>query len=156
MADPERLGRVAQMFLARGNIGDDIEGDVRATAVNWVERAHAELSVLNPILAASQWRVAYNTAYDIYRHAAEAVVLAAGYRVLASKGAHNATFAMASAVLDGVSDIFDTSNASTMTQTRNRLEYLDVDRTTEVTENDAQWAVQLAARAVDVASSFLS
>jgi hypothetical protein len=144
------------MFLERGSISDDVVGDVRATAVGWVERARNELSVLDPILAAGQWRVAYNTAYDIYRHAAEAVVLAAGYRVLASKGAHNATFAVASAVLDGVSDIFGGTNASTMTQTRNRLEYLDVDRTTEVTDSDARWAAQLAERAVEAASSFLS
>lgn len=44
--------------------------------------------MLDPILAAGQWRVAFNTAYDIYRHAAEAVDLAAGYRILAAPGAH--------------------------------------------------------------------
>jgi hypothetical protein len=100
--------------------------------------------------------VAFNTAYDIYRHAAEAVDLATGYRVLASPGAHAATFALASAVLGDAGDVFDTMNATTMTGTRNKLEYLDADQSTEVDENDARWAAQLAGRAVDDASSFLS
>ncbi len=87
------------MFLSRGNISDDVEGDTQATALAWLERARSELAVLEPILTTGQWRVAYNAAYDIYRHAAEAVDLAAGYRVLASPGAHRATFALASAVV---------------------------------------------------------
>jgi hypothetical protein len=82
----DRLARVVEMFRSRGNIGDDVQGDVRVTARAWLERAREELAVLEPILAAGQWRVAYNTAYDIYRHAAEAVDLAAGYRILASAG----------------------------------------------------------------------
>lgn len=152
----DRLTRVVEMFLDRGNISDDIEGDVRATAQAWLERARDELAVLDPILAAGQWRVAYNTAYDIYRHAAEAVDLAAGYRVLANRGAHAATFALASAVLAGRSDVFDGANASTMTGTRNRLEYLDSTTTVEVTEDEGRWAAQLAERAVEEAAAFLS
>lgn len=156
MVSDDRLTRVVEMFTRRGNISDDVEGDLASTACEWLERAGSELAVLEPILAAGQWRVAFNTAYDIYRHAAEAVDLAAGYRVLASPGAHAATFALASAVLGDASDVFDTMNATTMTGTRNKLEYLDADQSTEVDENDARWAAQLAGRAVDDASSFLS
>jgi hypothetical protein len=144
------------MFRNRGNISDDIEGDVRATARAWLERAREELAVLEPIVAAGQWRVAYNTAYDIYRHAAEAVDLAAGYRILASAGAHGATFALAAAVMGDASDVFSSVRASTMTGTRNKLEYLDVDTSAEVSQDDARWAVQLAVRAVADASSFVS
>ncbi len=151
----DRLARVVDMFTRRGNISDDVEGDLHATAVAWLDRARGELAVLEPILAAGQWRVAYNAAYDIYRHAAEAVDLHAGYRVLASRGAHAATFAVASAVLGGASDVFDTVSATTMTGTRNRLEYVDVDHSTEVTEGDARWAAQLAERAVADVASFL-
>lgn len=100
--------------------------------------------------------MAYNTAYDIYRHAAEAVDLAAGYRILASAGAHVATFALADALVGDTSDVFSTVHASTMTGTRNKLEYLDVDTSTEVTADDARWAVQLATRAVAEASSFVA
>jgi len=152
----DRLSRVVEMFRSRGNISNDVEGDVHATALDWLERARRELAVLEPILAASQWRVAYNTAYDIYRHAAEAVDLDAGYRVLASAGAHGATFALASAVMGDASDVFDTMNASTMSGTRNKLEYVDVDQSTEVSEDDARWAVQLAERAVADVSAFLT
>jgi len=152
----DRLVRVIEMFLSRGNISDDVEGDNQATALAWLERACSELMVLEPILVTGQWRVAYNAAYDIYRHAAEAVDLAAGYRILASAGAHRATFDLASAVVGDSSDVFDGVHSSTMTGTRNKLEYLDIDRSTEVSEDDARWAVQLAGRAVSDASSFVS
>jgi hypothetical protein len=52
--------------------------------------------------------------------------------------------------------VFDSANASTMTGTRNKLEYLDSTSTVEVTEDDARWAAQLAARAVDAAAAFLA
>ena len=139
MAD-DRLTRVVEMFRRKGNIDDDVEGDVHATALDWLERARGELAVLTPILTAAQWRVAYNTAYDIYRHAAEAVDLDAGYRILASAGAHGATFALASAIMGDASDVFNTVNASTMAGTRNKLEYVDVDQSVEVSEDDARWA----------------
>ncbi len=61
-----------------------------------------------------------------------------------------------SAVLAGHSDVFDGANASTMTGTRNRLEYLDSTTTVEVTEDEARWAAQLAERAVVDAAAFLS
>ena len=152
----DRLVRVIEMFRSRGNISDDVEGDMRATALAWLERARSELTVLEPILVTGQWRVAYNAAYDIYRHAAEAVDLAAGYRILASAGAHGATFALASAVVGDATDVFDGVHSSTMTGTRNKLEYIDVDRSTEVGEDDARWAVQLAERAVADVLSFVS
>jgi hypothetical protein len=61
-----------------------------------------------------------------------------------------------SAALADRSDVFDSANASTMTGTRNKLEYLDSTSTVEVTEDDARWAAQLAARAVDAAAAFLA
>jgi len=152
----ERLDRVVAMFTERGNISDDTTGDVQKTAKEWLDRARAELTVLEPILAAGQWRVAYNTSYDIYRHAAEAVDLVAGYRILASKGAHVATFALASAAVEGESDVFDAVTSSQMTGTRNSLEYLDVSNPVDVDEDAARDAGQLAERAIDAAASFLA
>jgi hypothetical protein len=144
------------MFRSRGNITDDVQGDAHPTAVAWLERARQELGVLELILAAGQWRVAYNTSYDIYRHAAEAVDLDAGFRVLASAGAHGATFGLAAALMGDASDVFASVNASTMTATRNKLEYVDIDQFVEIDEGDARWAAQLAKRSVVDASSFLS
>jgi len=54
----DRLVRVIEMFRSRGNINGDIEGDTRATALAWLERARSELAVLEPILVTGQWRVA--------------------------------------------------------------------------------------------------
>lgn len=48
------------------------------------------------------------------------------------------------------------TKASTMAGTRNKLEYVDVDQSVEVSEDDARWAVQLAERAVADATAFLS
>ena len=151
----DRLTRVVEMFTSRGNLSDDVEGDVQKTAGEWLQRAQAELAVLEPILGAGQWRVANNTAHNIYRHAAEAVDLVAGYRILASRGAHVATFAVASAAVEGYSDVFDSATASTMTGTRDSLEYLDATNPVEVAEGEARWAAQLAERAVDDAGAFL-
>lgn len=88
----DRLTRVIEMFRSRGNISDDVEGDVRLTSKAWLD----------------------------------------------------------------ASDVFSSVHASTMTATRNKLEYLDIDTSTEVTEEDARWAVQLATRAVTDASSFVT
>lgn len=152
----DRLSRVVEMYRNRGNISDDVDGDLRATALRWLSQAEDELVVLEPVLAASQWRVAYNTAYDIYRHAAEAVVLEAGFRMLASRGAHEAIFVLAGAVMGGSSEVFADQTAGVIRRTRNGLEYLDIDRPVEVDEDAARWAAQLAARAVADASAYLS
>jgi hypothetical protein len=53
-------------------------------------------------------------------------------------------------------DVFDAANASAMSGTRNKLEYVDVDQSAEVSEDDARWAAQLAERAVVEVTTFLS
>ncbi len=151
----EHLARVVELYRSRGIIDDDVDGDLAMAARAWLDQAAQELAVLEPILNAGQFRVAYNTSYDIYRHAAEAADLAAGYRVLARPGAHAATFALASAILSDGTDAFDTVNATTMTGTRNRLEYLDASKTVEVTEDEARWAATLAIRAVAAVSAYV-
>ena len=152
----DRLSRVVEMYRRKGIISDDVDGDLRATAVDWLAQARDELDALEPLLGASQWRVAYNTAYDIYRHAAEAVVLASGYRVRAAPGAHEATFAVAHAIIGEAGEVFSGQTAGTMRTTRNGLEYIDPDRPTEVDEESSRWAAQLAERAVADVSAFLS
>ena len=152
----DRLSRVIDLYRSRGNISDDVDGDLRTTALQWLSRAQDELAVLEPVLASGQWRVAYNTAYDIYRHAAEAVVLDAGFRMLSSRGAREATFVLAGAVMGRASDVFADHTAGVIRGTRNRLEYLDIDRPTEVDQESARWAAQLAERAVAEVSAFLS
>lgn len=143
------------MLLRREAISDELFGDVQSTARAWLERASDELAVLELILKAEQWRVAYNAAYDIYRHAAEAVDLNQGYRILAKPGAHRSTFALASALLGPQGQIFGESIASAMTGTRNKLEYLSDESDIEVDDADARWAVSVAAEAVEAARKFV-
>lgn len=52
--------------------------------------------------------------------------------------------------------VFHVTKATTMTGTRNKLEYLDVEGTQEVSEDDARWAAQIAELAVADVSSFLT
>lgn len=152
----DRLSRVVELYRSKGIISDDVDGDLRTTAQQWLSQAQDELAVLEPVLAAGQWRVAYNTAYDIYRHAAEATVLNAGFRMLASRGAHEATFVLAGAVMGEAGEVFADRSAGVIRSTRNGLEYLDIDRLVEVDEGAARWAAQLATRAVADVAAFLS
>ena len=104
------------------------------------------------MLDAKQWRLAYNAAYDICRHAAEAVNTSGGFRVTSAAGAHEATFALADALLQGSSDVFSAVSAGTARQKRNSLEYIDLGRPAEVDEVEARWASALAQRAVVAAT----
>ena len=82
-----RFERVAKLLLDRNQIADDVEGDVRSAAEQWLAEAEADLDAIEPAIAAGRNRVAYNAAYDTFRHAAEAVIHASGYRVLSGRGA---------------------------------------------------------------------
>jgi len=156
VSEGTRFERVAKLLLGRDQVAEDVEGDVRAAAVQWLAEAEADLDAIGPAVAASRYRVAYNAAYDTYRHAAEAVIHASGYRVLSRRGAHEATFALAAAILDGEpTDVFEAASASVIRNTRNGLEYLDPDRPVAVTEADARWAEDLARRAVDAAATYV-
>lgn len=151
-----RFERVAKLLLGRDQVADDVEGDVRSAAVLWLAEAEADLDAIGPAIAAGRYRVAYNAAYDTFRHAAEAVIHASGYRVLSGRGAHEATFALAAAILeDEPTDVFEAANASVIRNTRNGLEYLDPTRPVAVTEADARWAEDLARRAVAACSTYV-
>lgn len=155
-SEGSRFVRVANLLIGRGQVADDVEGDVRSAAVQWLAEAEADLDAIEPAIAAGRYRVAYNAAYDTFRHAAEAVIHASGCRVLSGRGAHEATFALAAAILDDEpTDVFEAASASVIRNTRNGLEYLDPERPVAVTEADARWAEGLARRAVDAASSYV-
>ena len=95
MADD--LSRLVALYGARGLL-ERVEGDAHRAASQWLARARDDLDgVVTPIAGAS-YRLAYNAAYDTMRHAAEAVVRAAGARVTSSPGTHEAVFALANAL----------------------------------------------------------
>lgn len=151
----DRLDAVLGHYEKRGVV-ERVDGDFSATARGWLGAAEAELAGVVALLEARQWRLAYNAAYDICRHAAEAVNTSGGYRVTAAAGAHEATFALADALLSGSSDVFSAVSAGTARQKRNSLEYIDLGRPAEVDEVEARWASSLAQRAVAAAADLLS
>lgn len=156
VSEGNRFERVTKLLLGRDQVADDVEGDVRSAALQWLAEAEADLDAIDPAIDAGRFRVAYNAAYDTFRHAAEAVIHTSGYRVLSGRGAHEVTFALAAAIFDDEpTDVFEAANASVIRNTRNGLEYLDPDRPVAVTEADARWAEDLARRAVDAAATYV-
>lgn len=153
MAD-ENVNAVVSHYTGRGTL-EEVDGDTVRTAREWLEHAAAELPGVNQLIEAEQWRLAYNAAYDVCRHAAEAVVMSRGYRITSARGAHEATLAVADSFVSD-DDVFSTPVAGRVRQKRNSLEYLDIGRPSEVAGDEAAWAAEIAARAVAVAQSLLA
>ena len=132
-----------------------IGGDTTAAARDWLGRARSELSGVQALLDADQYRMAYRAAFDLMRNAAEVVVTAAGYRVTSAPGHHEATFAVADAFDDGPVRAFDPSRSSQARAKRGSSQYVDVDRRSEVTEEEARRCYGWAVEAVDAAARLL-
>jgi hypothetical protein len=150
----ENANTVVGFYIGKGSL-EEIAGDTVSTAKEWLEHAAAELPGVDQLIAAKQWRLAYNAAYDVCRHAAEAVVTSQGYRITSGQGAHEATLAVANSFV-GEDEVFSAQVAGRVRLKRNSLEYLDVGRPSEVDGDEAEWARGVAARAVDVTRSFLA
>lgn len=151
----DRLGRLVDLYTSRGR-AEKVEGDFSDTARQWLAKTADELSGVQALLAASQWRLAANAAYDVCRHAAEAVVTKIGLRITNAQGAHEATLELANAILGEASDAFSYDSAQRLRQKRNSLEYIDLDRSADVSEAEARWAYEVAEKAVRAAEAFLS
>jgi hypothetical protein len=106
------------------------------------------------LIDGGSYRLAYSAAYDIMRHAAEAVVTRAGARIAATQGVHEAVFALADAlVADDTPGVFAPRRATPARLTRHRLEYIS-DVPIDVEEPDARQALQWATEAVAAATAF--
>jgi HEPN domain-containing protein len=139
------------MFESRGqaeaiaSVGADAAHDCLARARDRMEAAEI-------LLGTGHWEAAYATAYDAYRMAADAVVLALGYRVPAVSGAHRITIDIADAAIGETSDVFAGAAAERFRMGRHQLEYFDPERPQETTEGDARWATSRAATAIEAVS----
>ena len=136
------------LHLARGDLDAVRTGTVDASA-QCLARARQRADAVVLLVDAEQFEVAYTTAYDAYRSAAEAVVLRLGYRVPAVKGSHRITTDIAHAALRDRSDVFDPATADRFRAGRHESEYFDPDRPIEKTAADADWARTRSARAVE-------
>lgn len=136
----ERLGRQGQV--------DDVRSGGVDAATECLGLAQRRLDAADVLLRADQWEVAFTTAYEAYRTAADAVLLLLGYRVGGVQGAHRIVFDLAHAAVGDETDAFEPVVASRFRQTRNRAAYFDPARPTDTTADDARWAATLAGRAI--------
>lgn len=150
-----RLSHVVSLYEGRGLL-ERVEGDTSSAAAAWLGQARQDLSGVGTLVDGQSFRLAFNSAYDTMRHAAEAVVLKAGGRVTSAAGAHEAVFALADALAgDETPDIFAGPRAGQSRLKRHNLEYVG-DNPVSVNEKDAREALQWATDAVEAAESFLS
>ena len=153
--DAERLGRLAALYEQRGTL-ERLEGDTAAAASSWLAEAADELQGVQGLIEGGSFRLAFNAAYDIMRHAAEAVLERAGGRVTATQGAHEAVFALADALRgDDAPGVFAGQRASISRLKRHSLEYIS-DNPASVDEADAREALQWATECVAAAEPLVA
>jgi hypothetical protein len=107
------------------------------------------------LVDSGHWESAYTTAYDAYRTAADAIVLALGYRVPAIAGAHRIATDVAHAALREHSHAFAPPTAEQFREGRHQSEYFDPDLPIDKTKDDAAWAVECAQAAIDAVGAAL-
>jgi HEPN domain-containing protein len=153
MAD-ESLARVVRLYEQRGTL-ESIEGDVARSARDWLDRAVGDLEGVGVLLEAERWRLAYKAGYDVLRNAAEAIITRAGYRVRGGEGSHEAVFVVANELVGARSDVFNAADMAQARQRRNASQYIDVDRPSEVNDDDARRVVGWATAAIAVARDYV-
>jgi len=94
--DRERAEQVLAMLERRGEV-ERLEVAGSSVAATCLARAEERLTAARLLLEARLWPPAYTSAYDAYRMAAEAIVVALGYRGPAVAGAHRITLDIARA-----------------------------------------------------------
>lgn len=152
--DADQLARVVDLFERRSTL-ERLEGDTASAAQAWLEEAAAELQGIPGLIDGGSFRLAYNAAYDIMRHAAEAVLEKAGGRVTATPGAHEAVFALAEVLVgDAAPGVFAGKRANVSRLKRHSLEYIS-DNPASVNEGDAREALQWATECVYAAEAFI-
>lgn len=141
----ERRGEVERLEVAGSSV-----------AATCLARAEERLTAARLLLEARLWPPAYTSAYDAYRMAAEAIVVALGYRVPAVAGAHRITLDIARAAIGDASGVFAAAASDRFRAGRHEAEYFDPDRPSETTEADGRWALERAPAAIRVVTEALA
>lgn len=146
--------RVLALLAARGQI-DRVPSADGAAARACLERARRRLAAARLLVDSGHWESAYTTAYDAYRTAADAVVLALGSRVPATAGAHRIAADIAHAALRDVTAAYAPATAERFREGRHESEYFDPERPIDKTEPDAIWGLERAQEAIDAVTAQL-
>jgi hypothetical protein len=146
---------LVQLYESRGTL-DRLEGDTTTAASAWLVQARVELSGVDKLIENGSYRLDYNAAHDILRHAAEAVLEKAGARVTSAQGSHETLFTLANELVgDQAPEVFAGQRATPSRLKRHNLEYIS-DNPVSVDEADAREALQWANEAVAAAEPFVA
>lgn len=134
---------VIAFLLERGRLESVVAADVDAACDALLERATKRLETARAALTGEDWEGAFANAYDVYRMAAEVLLLRQGLRTTGADGSHVAVEDAVSAQF--ADDIAGLSKVrfERMRQGRHASQYFDPTRP-EKTDDDARWALELA------------
>jgi uncharacterized protein (UPF0332 family) len=128
--------------MERGRL-ESVSADVAAACEALLERATKRLATARAAEAGEDREGAFANAYDVYRMAAEVLLLRQGLRATGGDGAHMAVEDSVSAQFAGRIDGFSKVRFERMRQGRHASQYFDPTRP-EKTDDDARWALELA------------
>lgn len=153
--DSDAAARVISLFVGRGQL-DALEHADASAARACLNRASERLRAASVLSDSELWESAFTSAYDAYRTAADAIVLALGYRVPATPGGHRIATDIACAALQSHTNSFSAAGAERFRQGRHESAYFDPARPVDKTASDARWAIELATKAIDAVNAELS
>ena len=134
--------KVVAFLLERGRL-EFVAADVEDACDALVERAEKRLATARSAVAGEDWEGAFANAYDVYRMAAEVLLLRQGLRATGGDGSHVAVEdAVSAQFADGIAG-FTKARFERMRQGRHAAQYFDPAQP-EKTDEDARWALALA------------
>ena len=134
--------KAIDFLLERGRL-ERVAADVEAACAALLERAAKRLDTARAAMSGEDWEGAFSNAYDVYRMAAEVLLLRQGLRATGGDGSHVAVEDAVSGQFAGEIVGFSKVRFERMRQGRHASQYFDPARP-EKTNDDARWAVELA------------
>lgn len=133
---------VIEFLLERGRL-ESVAADVEAACDALLERAAKRLNTARAAMTGEDWEGAFANAYDVYRMAAEVLLLRQGLRATGGDGSHVAVEDGVSAQFADRITGFSKVRFERIRQGRHASQYFDPARP-EKTDDDARWAMELA------------
>ena len=134
--------KVIEFLIERGRL-ESVARDVEAACDALVERAAKRLDTARAAITGEDWEGAFANAYDVYRMAAELLLLRQGLRATGGDGSHVTVEDAVSAQFADRITGFSKVRFERVRQGRHASQYFDPTRP-EKTDADARWAVELA------------
>lgn len=140
-------------LLERGRL-ESVAADVQDACGALLERSVKRLATARAAEAGEDWEGAFANAYDVYRMAAEVLLLRQGLRATGGDGSHVAVEDAVSAQFGDRIAGFSKVRFERMRQGRHASQYFDPSRP-EKTDDDARWALELAGEVLSATRELL-